>query len=44
MITKLGCILNSRYYNPDWGRIINADAAVGQIGNIQGHNISVLYE
>jgi len=31
--------LLSRYYNPEWGRYINADAAVGQIGNIQGHNM-----
>lgn len=31
--------LNSRYYNPEWGRFINADAAVGQIGNIQGYNM-----
>ena len=31
--------MNSRYYNPEWGRFINADAAIGQIGNIQGHNM-----
>jgi len=31
--------LNSRYYNPEWGRFINADAAVGQTGSIQGHNM-----
>ncbi|NLK96418.1 MAG: DNRLRE domain-containing protein [Clostridiales bacterium] len=31
--------LNSRYYNPEWGRFINADAAVGQVGNIQGYNM-----
>jgi len=26
--------LQSRYYNPDWGRFVNADSAVGQIGNL----------
>ncbi|WP_158523392.1 RHS repeat-associated core domain-containing protein [Clostridium taeniosporum] len=31
--------LQSRYYNPEFGRFINADTAVGQIGNIQGHNM-----
>jgi hypothetical protein len=31
--------LQSRYYNPEWGRFINADGAVGHIGNIQGHNM-----
>ena len=31
--------LNSRYYNPTWGRFINADAAIGQIGNAQGMNM-----
>ena len=31
--------LNSRYYDPVTGRFINADATLGQIGNIQGHNM-----
>ncbi|QLY78026.1 carbohydrate binding domain-containing protein [Clostridium intestinale] len=31
--------LQSRYYNPEWGRFINADEAIGQVGNVQGHNM-----
>ncbi len=31
--------LQSRYYNPDWGRFINADAVVGQTGELLGHNM-----
>ena len=31
--------LNSRYYMADWGRFISADSAVGQMGNIHGHNM-----
>ena len=31
--------LNSRYYDPEIGRFINADAAVGQVGNIKGNNM-----
>jgi hypothetical protein len=31
--------LKSRYYNPDWGRFINADAIAGSIGELLGHNI-----
>ena len=31
--------LQSRYYDPDTGRFINADAAIGQIGNVQGNNM-----
>ena len=31
--------LQSRYYNPDWGRFINADAIIGQTGELLGHNI-----
>ncbi|MNS66799.1 tRNA nuclease WapA precursor [compost metagenome] len=31
--------LNSRYYNPELCRFINADAALGQIGNNNGHNM-----
>ena len=31
--------LNSRYYDPEIGRFVNADAAIGQIGNVQGTNM-----
>ena len=31
--------LNSRYYDPEICRFINADAAIGQIGNVQGTNM-----
>ena len=31
--------LNSRYYDPETGRFINADAAIGQVGNVQGANM-----
>ncbi|MBL4932373.1 RHS repeat-associated core domain-containing protein [Clostridium sp. YIM B02565] len=31
--------LNSRYYNPDWGRFINADALGGNVGELLSHNI-----
>ena len=31
--------LNSRYYDANTGRFINADAAIGQIGNIKGSNM-----
>lgn len=31
--------LNSRYYNPEWGRFINADGLVGELGNLLGHNM-----
>ena len=31
--------LNSRYYDPEVGRFLNADAAIGQIGNVQGTNM-----
>ena len=31
--------LNSRYYNPEWGRFINADAAGGTIGELLSHNV-----
>ena len=30
--------LNSRYYNPEWGRFINADALGGEIGKLLSHN------
>ena len=31
--------LKSRYYNPVWGRFINADALLGSIGALGAHNI-----
>jgi len=31
--------LQSRYYNPDWGRFINADADGGKIGELLSHNV-----
>ncbi|EQB89244.1 RHS repeat-associated protein [Clostridium punense] len=31
--------LQSRYYNPTWGRFINADAIAGSLGELLGHNI-----
>ena len=31
--------LQSRYYNPEWGRFINADATCGEIGDLLSHNI-----
>lgn len=31
--------LQSRYYNPEWGRFINADAIIGQTGELLGHNM-----
>ena len=31
--------LNSRYYNPDWGRFINADGLAGATGAIGTHNM-----
>lgn len=31
--------LNSRYYNPEWGRFINADGLVGVSGDLLGHNM-----
>ncbi|MEG0773891.1 DNRLRE domain-containing protein [Clostridium sp.] len=31
--------LQSRYYNPEWGRFINADAIAGSLGELLGHNI-----
>ncbi|WP_052335624.1 RHS repeat-associated core domain-containing protein [Faecalispora jeddahensis] len=31
--------LNSRYYDAQTGRFLNADAAIGQTGNVQGHNM-----
>lgn len=31
--------VSSRYYNPEIGRFLNADSAIGQIGNVQGANM-----
>ncbi|SHH28624.1 DNRLRE domain-containing protein [Clostridium grantii] len=31
--------LQSRYYNPSWGRFINADAIAGNIGILLSHNV-----
>jgi RHS repeat-associated protein len=31
--------LQSRYYNPEWGRFINADGIIGQVGELIGHNL-----
>ncbi|WP_278335194.1 RHS repeat domain-containing protein, partial [Clostridium beijerinckii] len=31
--------LQSRYYNPEWGRFINSDAAIGSVGELLSHNL-----
>jgi hypothetical protein len=31
--------LQSRYYNPEWGRFINADAYAGKPGKLLSHNV-----
>lgn len=31
--------LNSRYYNPEWGRFISADSILGQTGGLLSHNL-----
>lgn len=31
--------LQSRYYNPEWGRFINIDAMFGEVGDILSHNL-----
>lgn len=31
--------LNSRYYDPETGRFLNADSAIGQMSNVQGTNM-----
>nr|WP_272509010.1 RHS repeat-associated core domain-containing protein [Clostridium ganghwense] len=33
--------LQSRYYNPEWGRFINADAIAGSVGELLSHNMFV---
>jgi RHS repeat-associated core domain len=30
---------NSRYYNPEWGRFINADSLAGKTGKLLSHNL-----
>ncbi len=31
--------LQSRYYNPEWGRFLNLDSLGGQVGGILSHNV-----
>ena len=31
--------LRSRYYNPEWGRFINADTLLGNVGGLLSHNL-----
>ena len=31
--------LQSRYYNPDWGRFVNADSTAGKVGILLAHNV-----
>ncbi|MGY0374237.1 polymorphic toxin-type HINT domain-containing protein [Clostridium sp. JNZ J1-5] len=31
--------LQSRYYNPEWGRFINADSIIGETGELLSHNM-----
>jgi len=31
--------LNSRYYNPEWGSMLNADALGGKVGELLSHNV-----
>ena len=33
--------LQSRYYSPEWGRFINADALGGSVGDLLSHNVFV---
>ena len=33
--------LNSRYYNPEWGRFLNADAIAGETGTLLSHNMFI---
>ena len=33
--------LQSRYYNPEWGRFINGDNYGGKVGNLLSHNIYI---
>jgi len=31
--------LNSRYYNPKWGRFLNSDTIIGTADDLRGHNL-----
>lgn len=31
--------MQSRYYNPEWGRFINADESMGKVGDLLSHNM-----
>ncbi|WP_055666131.1 RHS repeat domain-containing protein [Desnuesiella massiliensis] len=31
--------LQSRYYNPEWGRFLNADSVGGKVGELLSHNV-----
>lgn len=31
--------LRTRYYNPEWGRFINADSILGKVGGLLSHNL-----
>ena len=31
--------LNSRYYNPEWGRFLNIDSISAELGNVMSHNM-----
>jgi len=31
--------LQSRYYNPEWGRVVNTDSIIGQFGEPLSHNL-----
>ncbi len=33
--------LQSRYYNPEWGRFINADGIAGSVSELLSHNVFV---
>ncbi|MFZ5988738.1 MAG: RHS repeat-associated core domain-containing protein [Bacillota bacterium] len=33
--------MQSRYYNPEWGRFLNADIVIGITGDLIGHNMFV---
>ncbi len=40
--TEIGLYyLQSRYYNPEWGRFINGDGLIGQTGELLSHNLFV---
>lgn len=33
--------LQSHYYSPEWGKFLNADVFVGQVGSLLSHNMSI---